>query len=460
MITPSSPPGKSYYPFQIEGIQYILDHDSSLVADEMGLGKTIQAIGAFNADETIHRCLVICPASLKINWKREFEEWATRPTGIIVVDGRNSMPHSRYIPRGYCNNLVVIVNYDIIESHRDWIDSLNWDLLIVDEVQYLKNPKAQRTRVVLGGRGLGRGRGKRKSIQPIKARKRLFLSGTPILNCPIELWPLVQALDPTGLGRSFVRFAYRYCAPRRTRWGTDFMGSANRKELSEKLRSAFMIRRLKSDVLPDLPPKRRQVIELPVDSEMGLLGDEKTAYDSYQEFLDRGGQQTKRKIAFGELAQLRHEVAVSKVPMVVEHLQENLENGPIVCFAHHRDVIWEIVDSFDPADVVMLTGTTSPGDRQKAVDDFQSGKANLFVGNIQAAGVGITLTQSQHVVFAELDWTPANLTQAEDRCHRIGQTGSLLIQHLVLENSLDARMVRRLIRKQKVIAEVLDNKGD
>jgi superfamily II DNA/RNA helicase len=155
---------------------------------------------------------------------------------------------------------------------------------------------------------------------------------------------------------------------------------------------------------------------------------------------------------------IRHEVALAKVPHVVEHVRESLENGPVVLFVHHKDVVAQIAAEFPGC--VTLTGETSMENRQKAVDDFQAGRASLFIGNIQAAGVGITLTRSAHVIFAELDWVPGNLSQAEDRCHRIGQTESVLVQHIVLEDSMDADMAKKLIVKQEVITTALDNKEE
>lgn len=160
------------------------------------------------------------------------------------------------------------------------------------------------------------------------------------------------------------------------------------------------------------------------------------------------------RIAFIEMSEARHKVALAKLPHVIEHLKDALEEGAVVCFAHHRDIIAALKAEFP--DAVTITGDTPLAARQEAVDAFQAGRTNLFIGNIQAAGVGITLTRSAHVIFAELDWVPGNLTQAEDRTHRIGQTASVLVQHLVLEGSVDAIMARKIIAKQEVIAKALD----
>jgi SWI/SNF-related matrix-associated actin-dependent regulator 1 of chromatin subfamily A len=162
-------------------------------------------------------------------------------------------------------------------------------------------------------------------------------------------------------------------------------------------------------------------------------------------------------VAFGELSKLRHATALAKVPLVVDHVKNALLASPkLVVFAHHRDVVSEIAAAFGDT-AVTLTGSDTTEQRQAAVDRFQEdADCTVFVGSIRAAGLGLTLTASAHVVFAELDWVPAHLTQAEDRTHRIGQRDSVLVQHLVLQSSLDARMVRTLIKKQRVVDETLD----
>lgn len=445
------PSGLQYLEYQKTGIQFILDRPSSLNGDEMGLGKTIQAIGVINADDSIKNCLIICPAFLKINWKREIEAWCTKSADIMIISGK-SQPFIRQTK----DIRIVIVNYDILSSHRPWIDEIDWDLLVVDEAHMCKTPRTQRTVAVFGGKmKLSRKKGKPRqaapNLPPIKAVRRVLLTGTPMLNRPVDLWPLLKSLDPTGLGKSFTSFVTRYCKPRWTRWGVDYTGAANLEELGERM-SPFMIRRLKKDVLPQLPEKRRQIIELPNEGFNSILGSELAAYSTYEQYL-KDGQTKMGRVAFNELSTHRHLVAMKKVPQVIEHLRESLLAGPVVCFAYHIDVINAIAAALHPC--AIITGDTSMGDRQTRIDSFQQGKIDLIIGNIKSMGVGINLTKSQHVVFAELDWTPAIMSQAEDRCHRIGQHNSLLIQYLVLAGSLDAKMVRVLVRKQTTIGKVL-----
>jgi SWI/SNF-related matrix-associated actin-dependent regulator 1 of chromatin subfamily A len=432
----------------------------------MGLGKTIQAIGVINASPRPKKVLVVAPASLKLNWKRELEKWLTYPLTVGVAG--NELPDTD----------IVILNYDVLGKFKDKLMSASWDILIADEAHYAKNPKAQRTINLVGAeKKIG---GKYVKVPGIadKAKRKIFLTGTPILNRPIELWPIVSTLTP-GTFPNFISFAKRYANAQEGRYGWDFSGASNLGELQDKLRATIMVRRMKKDVLTELPTKRRQVIELEPDSkarkvverEQELSKKHETELiklrvaaelaktsgsdDDYESAVAR--LRTASRVAFDEISKERHDVALAKVPQVIEHLKDVLEQqDKVVVFAHHRDVIDQIMAAF-PGEAVKLTGEDSIDERQKSVDAFQTDpNVKIFVGSIHAAGVGITLTAASHVVFAELDWVPGNITQAEDRLHRIGQTNTVLVQHLVFDESLDAKIVKTLVEKQAVIAEALD----
>jgi SWI/SNF-related matrix-associated actin-dependent regulator 1 of chromatin subfamily A len=461
-----APDGLAYLPYQRAGIAYAMSRAATLIGDEMGLGKTIEAIGVINADPAIKSVLVICPASLKLNWRNELSRWLTRPLSIGICNG--VFPATE----------VVIINFDILGKQRAAIDARQWDLLIVDEAHFLKNPKAQRTQAVYGKWD----RDESKRITPISARRRLFMTGTPIVNRPIELWPLIQNIRPEGLPRSWRDYAIRYCNGHQSRFGWDVSGASNLPELQQKLRSSIMVRRLKKDVLTELPPKRRQIIVLPAEGEaiaavkaesagyaaiearlesarvvveLAKAGDDKAAYElAVAELRDL------TNAAFTQISQLRHDTAVAKVPQVIEHLTEALDSDEkVVLMAHHHDVVDAIAEAFPGA--AIITGEVAVNKRQAEVERFQNDPAcRLFIGSIQAAGLGITLTAAAHVIFAELDWTPGNMTQAEDRCHRIGQRDNVLVQHLVLDGSLDARMAHTLVAKQEVIDRALDRETE
>lgn len=443
------PEGLEYLPYQRVAISFALAREHTLIADEMGLGKTVEALGVVNADPSAARVLVVCPASLKLNWLREAERWLCGERSVGVAG--KTFPEDAD---------VVIINYDILAK---WAAELRctWDVLIVDECHYVKNKKAKRS----------------KRLYALEARRRLFLTGTPVLNRPAELWAAVSYLAPEEFP-SFWAFAKRYCKPQKGRYGWDFGGAANLAELHDRLCGTIMIRRTKADVLDDLPPKRRQVLELASDHLAGLIRVEDSAWREHEKRLarlrrltraPRGREVSEEELrrlregvnaSFGELAKLRQATALAKVPLVVDHLRNILDDvQKVVVFAHHRAVIAELAAPFEEA-AVTLTGTDGVEARQAAVDRFQEDDScRVFVGSIMAAGLGLTLTAASHVVFAELTWVPAHLTQAEDRTHRIGQSSSVLVQHLVLQDSLDARMVGTLLGKQDLIDRIVDGES-
>jgi SWI/SNF-related matrix-associated actin-dependent regulator 1 of chromatin subfamily A len=478
-----APEGLEYRPFQRAGIAYASNRPNVLIADEMGLGKTIQAIGVINADASIKRALIVVPASIKLNWNRELEKWLARPLTVGIAAGKD-FPQAD----------VVVINFEIAHKHLDTIESIDWDLLVVDECHRVKNPKAIRTAAILGGKckisqkvvdgrsGKTVSRKVDHEFAGIQARRRVFLTGTPIPNRPVEIHPVAASLDPEQFG-NYYSFVTRYCDATRGRWGMDVSGASNLDELQEKLRSSVMIRRLKADVLTELPAKERQIIELPQNGHADVIKHEQASLAATEERLAElrravelaqdpsadpdayeiaaAALQEGETAAFTELSDLRHKTAVAKIPDVVAHVEDVIEGGnKVVVIAHHRDVIDALFEIFGKK-AVRLFGGMNAEDKQEAVDRFQNDDSvQVFVGQIIAAGVGITLTAASHVVFAELDWVPGNLTQAEDRCHRIGQKDSVLVQHLVLSGSIDATMATRVVEKQIVIDKALDDETD
>jgi SWI/SNF-related matrix-associated actin-dependent regulator 1 of chromatin subfamily A len=434
-------------------------HSGVLLADALGLGKTIQAIGVINAVPSIQSVLIICPASLKLNWCRELEKWLVRPRTIGIVNG--SFPAVD----------IIILNYEQVAKYRSIIDSREWHMLCVDETHYLKNPKAQRTHAVFGSR----------DMTAIKAHRQLYLSGTPLLNRPSELWTLVHALDPEGLGRNWRYFHNRYCGPSRGWQGrTDYKGASHLDELQARLRASIMVRRMKEDVLKELPAKRRQVITLQprsvterdaiaIESRVVAEQDAKVAAlrseverlsqdRASQAYIDAVAALRKGEaVAFTETSRVRHEVALSKVPQVIEHIVNCLESDEkLVVFTHHHDVTDQIAAALGEFGVLQADGRDSNEARQAAVDAFQrNASKRVIVCGMQSMAEGHTLTASSHVVFAELDWTPGKLAQAEDRLHRIGQHDSVLVQHIVLDGSLDGRMAELIVEKMQVITEAI-----
>jgi SWI/SNF-related matrix-associated actin-dependent regulator 1 of chromatin subfamily A len=485
-----APKGLAYLPYQLAGILFalaILARRGSqtlrgcLVADEMGLGKTIQALGVINAEPTLEQILVICPASLRINWLREAQKWTMRPINPYVVETNKPIPD---------NANFVIVNYDRLKGDvLKGIMSRQWDLLVVDEAHFLKNPKAKRTKTVLGVQATWTKKydkwvEKTPKVDGIvdRANDTLYLTGTPILNRPMELFPLLQAMDPK-VWKSGFSYGKRYCDGFQSKYGWDFTGASNLEDLQERLRSTLMVRRLKRDVLKELPAKRRQVIVIPPNGATKAVKAEQTAFKHHKEHLEQLKQDVElahatgnedaykeavaalkqgQALAFEEMSEARKQVAIAKTPAIVDHIGSMFESGvnKIIVWTHHHEVTDKIMEQVGKllfANCVKADGRDKLADRQAAVDAFQTDpNVNVIVCGIKAMGTGHTLTAASHVVFAELDWTPAGVTQAEDRAHRIGQTESVLIQHIVLDGTIDSRIAELLVEKQEIADRALD----
>jgi SWI/SNF-related matrix-associated actin-dependent regulator 1 of chromatin subfamily A len=437
------PSGLDYLPYQKAGIFYALQRRGTLLADEMGLGKTVQAIGVVNGLPKASRVLIVCPASLRLNWMSEWRRWHTGAIRPVLLDAW---------PRFGTAGHALIVSYDSVKKWHPMIAEEAWDLLIADEAHMLKDERTRRAKALLGGIYK-----RREKFAPVKARRKLFLSGTAIVNRSEDVWPLVKALAPDSIGASRQDFVTRYG------------GNARLDELHTRLRSTIMVRRLKADVLSELPPKRRQIVL--IDDHAGIVKAESAAIGLARARLDQQKAEIAslphaeqvmrlrqcRAMALSEISRIRHDSAVAKLPAAAEHIRDALENVDKLCvWMHHRDVVAGLAAEFG-AIAVTLDGSTSQENRQTAVERFQGDRrVRLFLGSIRAGGLGLTLTAAQTAIFVEFDWTPAAMMQAEDRCHRIGQTGSVLVQHLVVDGSIDAKMAKIIIGKQAMMDAALD----
>jgi len=487
--------------------------------------NTIQAIGVHNCLNT-QNTLIIVPASLKVNWEREWLKWDVhgRSVGIahsktcrepifdedgVRMRDHNNKPMTRtWTEHVWPDTDVVVVNYDMLESFDDQVKEREWDLMICDEAHLLKNKDALRSLCVFGGWRKGvRKNGiqirKPKTFAPIVAKKTLFLTGTPILSKPVELWTIIRACDPKGLGTSWDDFVFTYCGAYYDGNHLDTSGATNLEELSRLLRERFMVRRDKRTVLKELPDKTRELIMLPQDKLEAPVKKEQTrlekalsAYedlvgisdvdrqfryikaiddltDKLQNALDQQSGEEPNwdaavktldepdQILFTEISLAREEVALAKVGMVVDHVNKLVESEEsVICFAYHKSVVTEIKDRLEKLGlrVGVVTGSVPSKKRQAVVDAFQEGEFDVIIGNIMAMGVGFTLTRARFVVFAELDWVPALIEQAEDRAWRHGQLNAVLIQHLVVDGSIESRMAVALLEKMGVIAETLDSR--
>jgi len=493
------PEGLSYLPFQRAGIAFALERDDTLIADQPGLGKTIQALGVINNASKVKNVLLIVPASLKLNWEKEAIKWIrpelgltigiahTKPKIIIDSEGTKKSTTEYIWPE---DDNVVIINYDMLEKFRDKIHSKTWDILVCDEAHVLKNEKAGKTKQVLGYQG------KKKSdrLAPIPALKRIFLTGTPILNKPLDMWVMISSFGHENVFGNYIKFVKKFCAAFETPWGWDTSGTDNLTEFQELLRTTFMIRRLKDDVLKELPPKRRQIVTLPNDGLSKLVKKEKQIFaDNLKALMIMSGEKTEedyqeitdkelRKLIdnihertknfseeddyddyeashFEAMSQAREEIGLAKLSMMIEYVRNLLDSGEKVVFlCVHRAVAHKVAAAFEDISVKFIGGMSNK-EKNESVERFQNDdNCRLFIGNINAAGVGITLTEAWNLVMGELCFVPALLEQGEDRIHRIGQKAHALIHYLIVSGSLEERLMEIVLEKLKMIKEALDRK--
>lgn len=439
------------FPFQRQGVRAITRFNGrALLADEMGLGKSLQALTWFfehrhrPPKDTIYRkhtggaspCVIVCPAFLKYHWERE----ALNHYGLssFVCDGRKP----RRIP---ANTRIVIINYDILPFWLEEIRALCPQLLVLDEAHYVGNRKAKRTKAA---KALSR-----------RVLYILALTGSPFTNRPAELWTILNILMPKTFS-SFYPFGVRYCGRKVTPWGVTYKGAAHMKELNRRLRQLCMIRRLKRDVLDQLPTKTR--ISVPFKLSRSAMKEYEHAERDFLGWVAvnspeklRGAQKAEGLARTGYLLRL---IAELKMPQVLEWLQSALDetDGKVIAFGIHRARVKEVADHFGRASV-MVTGKIRGMKRQHAVDQFQTRKdKRLFAANMDAAGLGLNLTAADTMAFFEFPWVPGKLTQAEARNHRIGQKKKTYCYYLVAIDTVEEILCDLLQKKQKTFDTAID----
>jgi SWI/SNF-related matrix-associated actin-dependent regulator 1 of chromatin subfamily A len=408
----------------------------------MGLGKTTSTIIA--ALETgAKKILIICPASLKINWQREIENYSDR--SVFISESKNwSNEHD-----------FVIVNYDILKNFYDLKDKENslitkgeFDLIILDEAHYVSNGTAARTKLV--------------NSFTKKCERVWLLTGTPMTNRPMNYFNLLSIIEsPTA--QNWMAYAIRYCggyqftAGKRKIWNV--AGATNLEELRDRT-SRQVLRRLKTDVL-DLPEKIITPVYLRLKSKLyeGLMGE---YYDWYNKNPE---ESTSLTVQFSKLMKVRQVIAEEKIKHTIELAENILEQGKkVIIFTNFTDTLNKIDDHFGKQ-AVRLDGSTSKPQRQYAVDQFQENdKIKVFVGNVKASGVGITLTAAEAVIFNDLSFVPGDLSQAEDRAYRYGQKNSVSVYYPIFENSIEGIIYDMVNEKKQnidtVMGDNIDEKGD
>ena len=416
-----------------------------MIADQMGLGKTVQALAVLAATEAFP-AVVVCPASLKLNWKKEIQIWLPDRTVEVVSGAKPSTGH-RHAD-------ITVINYDILDSWVDHFDSPR--AIVLDESHYIKNGTTIRTKAAI-----------RLSDRMDDDAVRICLSGTPIVNTPSEVVTQLRFLHRINEFGGVGGFKKRY------------QRETNLVELNRKLRSICMVRRRKDDVLKELPPKRWSTITLTGDP--AVMREYRKAEDNIVSYLaeaarkaaEESGATTDEAKKSAWQAALRaqsaeHLVAISalkrlatkaKIQSCYEWIEDFMAtDSKLVVFAHHRHVVDEIAERY--CDGLKITGEVHQDLRQPVVDRFQNEEAQQVLAcSIKAAGVGLTLTAASDVLFIEQGWTPADMDQAADRCHRIGQTDSVTAWNMVCANTIDETISDLIARKRSVVDAATDGKG-
>jgi len=418
---------------QVEGVAFLLARRRAILADDMGLGKTRQSIVAVRHAEPEGPYLVVCPASVKYNWKREIQNVQAQADCRIIEGATGGESFAGF--SGW-----VIVNYDILGKRLDDLMSIEWKGILFDEAHYLKNHTSQRNRHAM-------------KLCEQDGPLVYALTGTPLTNRPRDLFPLLQ-LVRHSMGRSFLSFAKRYCDATHNGYGWVSDGASNLEELTAQLHGV-MLRRRKEDVL-DLPPKVRSWV--PVFIEAGTATSEiREVVETLMASQAGSSPRSDRVRLLAKITKAREKIAVAKVDHTIELLESIIEQGEkAIIFSCFDKPLQKIAKKFSDR-CALLTGATPVSSRQALVDKFQSNdEVRLFVANIQAGGIGLNLTAARQVVFNDLDWVPSNHWQAEDRAYRIGQTGAVNVHYQVAAGTIDEFVQGVLETKAALINAVVE----
>jgi SWI/SNF-related matrix-associated actin-dependent regulator 1 of chromatin subfamily A len=441
------PDGKSLLPFQEECIRkmlYFLRTNGGVYnACEQGLGKSIQTIVTCNglARDYTKPIIIVCPAVMRLVWKQEFKDWSIE-TNVRVVKKRDELDNLE-------SANVYIVSYELAASDdfQYWLRRKEIDVLILDEAHYLKSTKAQRTKKILG------------KVWP-KAKYKIALSGTPFTQNVIDGYTLFHRFNPLAFP-DFRTFASTYANRKFNGFGIQWEGLKNADKLRDIVINSFFIRRNKAQVLPDLPAKMFKQITLDKSFAVKRTLEQSLAEDKYykdlEEILKTGDfARVPPPIA---IATLRREQGLKKVEPIVEYIKNLLEQDvPLVVFCCFRELISQLEHEFSKYKPAVIHGDVSATRRKEAIDNFQEGKTNLFIGQMTAAGVGITLTRSSNVILAEYSYSPAEIVQAVDRCHRIGQKSAVTVHYFTVEDSVDEKIIKIVVKKAAEFGEILDDR--
>ncbi|KAI6692843.1 hypothetical protein NL676_020553 [Syzygium grande] len=445
-------------PFQRDGVRFVLQHGIRvLIADEMGLGKTLQAIAVAACIRDSWPVLVLTPSSLRLHWATMIQQWLNIPSSDILVllsqcGGSNRsgfrIMSSNTKSSVHLDGLFNIISYDVVQKLQNVLMSSDFKLVIADESHFLKNAQAKRTAATL----------------PVikKAQYAILLSGTPALSRPIELHKQLEALYP-DVYKNVHEYGQRYC--KGGIFGV-YQGSSNHEELHNLMKATVMIRRLKKEVLSELPVKRRQQVFLDLANKdmkriNALFCELKVIKERIKACTSKEEAESLKFSEKNLITKIYTDSAEAKIPAVLDYLETVVEAGcKFLIFAHHQpmiDAIHEFLLKKKKVGCIRIDGSTPAVARQALVTDFQEKDAiKAAVLSIRAGGVGLTLTAASTVMFAELSWTPGDLIQAEDRAHRIGQVSSVNIYYLLANDTVDDIIWDVVQSKLENLGQVLD----
>lgn len=439
------------YDYQEQGVNFLSSTGGrAILADAPGVGKTAQAL-AFVVSNNIAKTLVICPASVKFAWENEVHKWTKLKA--FVIDGSFINLELEAVLAAIDAAEIVIVNYDLLRKYLKLLSNIRFDCLVLDEFHYIKN-RSQRTQAA--------------QLIARKIPRILLLSGTPMLNRPVELFNGLQLVDPRRWN-SWYAYVNKYCAAHkkyigRGRQVLDVSGSSNLDELRQKIQPYFL-RRTKAEVLKELPPKNFITIPVLIPPDIQKLYDK--AEKSLAQFLRDDREKTSEEIKRAmnaeklvRLSELRQITTSGKMAMAEDLIDQLLEDDEkVIVFSVYNAPLESLANRYK-ARAVTLTGTTPVQERGRLIGLFQTDPGvQVFLGGTKAAGIGITLTAASNVVFIDYDFVPAIMEQAADRAHRIGQEAeSVNIYQLYAKDTIDDWMADILKEKQALVDRLIEGK--
>lgn len=414
-------------PHQIHALERAVNNlknnQAFYLAADAGLGKTIVAAMVANVFLD-HQIYYLCPPFLESNTENEFQKWCFK------ADRLTTLPDSMLAKRAPLWAQMIT-------------NTVGKKILIVDEAHRFKNERSKRTKALL-------------KIIPLFKGKVMYMSGTPMPNArAIELWPILKASAPNIFGSNFFEYGLKYCGGVQGPWGWEFNSFTNRKEFSARIKKSFLLRQRKE--LLDLPPKLEGLLvvgdDLPKEvsglerkivKAMGYEKEEDAFYEEIKEV--RGGEDLHLATYLRLLGDYKLNHALPFIKALLEETKEN-----VLLFCVHKETISRLAKELRDFSPLVITGDIDKKKRQNIVDTFQTSEEHrVFIGNIQACGVGFTLTKATRVIFIEFSWVDGDNSQASDRAHRIGQHQSVQVQYVVLKGSIDHKRMAVVLRKREL----------